>query len=117
MSFTYTGKAIQIVAARVRPGEEFTRDEALRGDLVLFVFSGNGRLIVESRERALERHDLVFFPAKSAGKLKNVGERDLRLLAICAPPQYLNGTIRKTRQDAVAAARQFSPSVSFCNDV
>jgi mannose-6-phosphate isomerase-like protein (cupin superfamily) len=102
----YTDRSIQIVVARIPPGGEIGCDEARHNDLVLFIVSGSGRLILDSKERALERHDLVFVSAKSPGKLKNVGQHDLKLLAIYAPPQYLDGTIRKTQQDAMAAARE-----------
>jgi mannose-6-phosphate isomerase-like protein (cupin superfamily) len=102
----YTSNSMQIVAARVPPGAEIGYNEPRHTDLVLFILTGTGKLIVNSKERVLKRQDILFFPAKSPCKLKNCSEEQLKLLAIYTPPEYLDGTIRKTEKDALAAAHE-----------
>lgn len=92
--------------ASIPPDGETSEEERCHTDLVLFVVKGNAKMTLNSKLLAIGWHEVILVPAGSSCKLKNSGQDDLKLLAIYTPPEYLDGTICKTQQEAQAATKE-----------
>lgn len=98
-----TGRFSQVIAMSIPPDEE-TGDEVFAGhDHIYLVVEGEGEAKVAGRTRIVHRHDVMCVRAGTRHNLRNTGTEDVKLLAICSPPAYAEGTIHRTREDAIGA--------------
>jgi mannose-6-phosphate isomerase-like protein (cupin superfamily) len=102
----YTGKCSQLVLMSIPPGGEICEEEQWHSDLILFIVKGRGNITRNAKPRRVGRYDVIFVPAGNLHSLKNSGQDDLKILCSYAPPEYLDGAIWRTQQEAEASARQ-----------
>jgi mannose-6-phosphate isomerase-like protein (cupin superfamily) len=96
----------------VPPGEEIG-DELHQGtDQIFIIVDGDGEAIVGGRTRAVTGGDTIVVPAGTRHNVRNTGGADLKLYAVCAPPAFAEGTIHRTREDAVGAMIARRPAYS-----
>jgi mannose-6-phosphate isomerase-like protein (cupin superfamily) len=98
-----TNRHSQIVLMAIPPGGEIG-DEIHEGtDQVLVIVEGEGDARVAARVRAIGPNDLVAVRAGTRHNIRNTGHGDLKLFAVVAPPALAEGTIHRTREDAIGA--------------
>jgi mannose-6-phosphate isomerase-like protein (cupin superfamily) len=108
----HTGEHIQLTVMRLAPGEDIGREMHPRLDQFLRIESGTGRVELGNNEnRVDETHDVrddwaIVVPAGVWHNVVNVGERDLKLYSLYAPPEHPAQTVHTTKADAAAAERR-----------
>lgn len=96
----YTGKQAQIVAMSIPVGEDIGEEVHPNTDQIIFIVDGDGEAILNGETRRIEEHDVVFVPAGTTHNFKNIGDEELKLFTVYAPPEHLDGTVHKTKEDA-----------------
>ena len=96
----HTGRYSQIVAMCILVNEEIGEETHTNTDQMLFFVEGEGEAILNGETRKVEEHDVVFVPAGTKHNFKNIGDEDLKLFTVYAPPEHPDGTIHKTKADA-----------------
>ena len=101
----FTGGHSQLVLMCLRPGEEIGEEVHPTVDQFFRVEEGTARIVFNKTEKHLIRAGGAF--VVPAGTLHNVvnasKEEALHLYTIYTPPQHPDGTIHKTKADALAA--------------
>lgn len=102
----YTGKYSQIVAMSIPVGGDIGEEVHPDTDQILSFVEGACEAILNDETRMVEEHDIVFVPAGTIHNFKNIGERDLKLFTVYAPPQHPDGTVHKTKEEAEKAEKE-----------
>jgi mannose-6-phosphate isomerase-like protein (cupin superfamily) len=98
-----TNRYSQLVLMAVPPGEEIGDEIHESTDQVFVVVEGRGEALVAGRPRSVGAEDVIIVPAGARHNIRNTGHVDLKLFTIYAPPAFAEGTIHRTREDAVGA--------------
>jgi quercetin dioxygenase-like cupin family protein len=53
---------------------------------VIYVVSGNGRVLVDEEVKPIKAGTIVFFPAQSIHMVSNTGEEDMKIICFFTPP-------------------------------
>lgn len=96
----HTGKYNQLVAMNIPVGEDLGEEVHPETDQILFFVDGDGEAVLDGEIRHVEKHDVVFVPAGTTHNFKNVGDEDLKLFTVYAPPEHPDGTVHKTKKEA-----------------
>lgn len=96
----HTGVFSQVVAMCIRVGEDIGEEVHPNTDQMLFIIDGDAKAILNGEEKEIGEHDVVFVPAGTRHNIINVGDEDLKLFTVYAPPAHKDGTIHKTKEDA-----------------
>lgn len=99
----HTGQYNQIVAMNIPVGEDIGEEAHPNTDQILFFVEGEGEAILDGETRKVEEHNVVFVPAGTTHNFKNVGDEDLKLFTVYAPPAHPDGTVHATREEAEKA--------------
>ena len=102
----HTGECSQLVVMSVPPGGEVGMEDYPHTDLIFFILKGKAKMIVNSQSRTTRKYEVIFIPAGELHNLTNAGQDDLKLLAIYAPPEYLENSVCRTHEEAQAARRE-----------
>jgi mannose-6-phosphate isomerase-like protein (cupin superfamily) len=97
----YTGKHSQIVVMSLLPNEDIGMETHSDVDQILIFVAGSGEAIVAGKSWKLKQGDVVFVPAGTEHDFKNIGSDDLKLYTIYSPPEHPDGTIHKTKEQAM----------------
>ena len=98
----FTNKHSQVVLMSVKPGEDIGL-ETHHVDQILVFVQGTGVALVGGEEKQISAGDMVDVPADTEHNFTNTGNEDLKLYTVYAPAEHADGTIHKTRAEAVAA--------------
>ena len=105
----FTGEHMQLTVMRLAPGEDIGWEAHHDRDQFLRIESGRGRAEFGHGEGdAAETHDVqgewaVIVPAGVWHNVVNTGADELKLYSLYAPPEHPDGTVHRTKADAVAA--------------
>ena len=105
----HTGDRLQLTVMRLGPGEDIGRERDPHTDQFLRVESGTGRVEFGRSEDAVdETHDVeddwaIVVPAGGWHNVVNTGDGDLKLYSLYAPLEHPDGTVHRTKGDAMAA--------------
>jgi mannose-6-phosphate isomerase-like protein (cupin superfamily) len=97
----YTGPYSQLVVMSIPPGEDIGEEVHANTDQILVVVGGDGEAIVDGRHEPAQEHNLIFITAGTRHNIKNIGTNDLKLFTVYAPPEHKEGTVHKTREEAM----------------
>lgn len=97
----HTGEYSQIVAMCIPVGGDIGEETHQNTDQMLFFVEGKGEAIINRETRNVEEHNVVFVPAGTRHNFKNIGDEDLKLFTVYSPPEHADGTIHKTKEDAM----------------
>ncbi len=105
----FTAQHLQLVVMSLEPGEEIGLE--MHDHLEQFIRIESGRATVTmgpSEDQIAEAHDIegdwaVVIPGGTWHNVINRGDGPLKLYTIYAPPQHPDGTVHRTKADAVAA--------------
>lgn len=101
----YTGQHQQLVVMSLQPGEDIGMEVHEIVDQFIRIESGEGKLILNGEEHLVRDGDAFVIPAKTQHNVINMSaQHALQLYTIYAPPHHKDGTIHKTKQDAVTDA-------------
>ena len=98
-----TNRHSQIVLMAIPPGGELGEEIQDGTDQLFVIVEGEGDARVSGRVRAVGPNDLVAVGAGTRHNIRNIGHADLKLFLLSAPPAHAEGTIHRTREDAIGA--------------
>ena len=100
----YTGPNTQLVVMTLRPREEIGEETHKAHDQFIRVEQGTGVVRLNGEERPLQDGTAVIIPAGVQHNVVNTStQAPLRLYTLYSPPEHADGTVHRTRHDAVAA--------------
>lgn len=99
----FTGKYCQLVVMNLKPKEEIGMEVHPTVDQFFRIEEGEARVIIEGEEHLVGDGDAIIVPAGSQHNVVNISEtEDLKLYTIYSPPNHPEGTVHKTKAEAVA---------------
>lgn len=100
----YTGAHAQLVIMSLKPGEEIGMEVHSQVDQFFRFEKGQGKVIIDGEEATVSDGYSVIVPAGSQHNVINISQTDdLKLYTIYSPPNHPDGTIHKTKEEAMAA--------------
>jgi mannose-6-phosphate isomerase-like protein (cupin superfamily) len=101
----YTGKYCQLVVMCLGPGEEIGNEVHAAVDQFFRIEEGEARFVLSGKEEHVAHaSDAVVVPAGTYHNVINTSKtKHLRLYTVYSPPNHPDGTIHKTKAEAVAA--------------
>jgi mannose-6-phosphate isomerase-like protein (cupin superfamily) len=97
----YTGPCSQLVVMSIPPGEDIGEEVHANTDQILVIVDGDGEAIVDGRHEPAGEHNVIFVTAGTRHNIRNTGTKELKLFTVYAPPEHKDGTVHKTREDAM----------------
>ena len=103
----YTAKHSQLVLMALKPGEEIgaeihTLDQFFRFE------AGMGKVVIDGTEHLVKDGSGVIVPAGAKHNVINTSaDADLKLYTIYSPAEHKDGTVRATKQKAIANEEHF----------
>jgi mannose-6-phosphate isomerase-like protein (cupin superfamily) len=100
---------VQLTVMRLGPGEDIGREAHPDRDQFLRIESGTGRVEFGRSEDVVdETHEVrddwaIVVPAGVWHNVVNTGDGELKLYSLYAPPEHPDGTVHRTKADALAA--------------
>ena len=105
----YTGKYSQLVLMNLKPGEEIGEEVHKTVDQFFRFEKGAGTVIIDGVKQKIADGDAVIVPAGARHNVVNTSKTlQLKLYTIYSPPEHEDGTIRKTKADALAKPEEFN---------
>ena len=99
----FTGSHAQLVLMSLKPGEEIGMEVHPTVDQFFRFERGEGKVIQNGEEQIIKDGFAVIVPAGTEHNVINTSEtEELKLYTIYAPPNHPDGTINKTKADAIA---------------
>jgi mannose-6-phosphate isomerase-like protein (cupin superfamily) len=103
----YTAKNSQLVLMSLRPKEEIG-EETHSLDQFIRVEAGHGVARLDGVEHRISDGTAVVIPAGTKHNIINVSDADdLKLYTLYSPPEHRDGTIHKTKAEALAHEEHF----------
>lgn len=105
----FTGEHAQLTVMRLAPGDDIGKERHPDRDQFIRIEEGQARIEFGIREDEVdEAHDVsddwaMIVPAGTWHNVINTGAGELKLYSLYAPPEHPDGTVHRTKADAVAA--------------
>jgi len=99
----YTAPHSQLVVMAIQPGEDIGMETHPEHDQFIRVEVGNGKSILNGEETVLTDGSAVVIPAGTQHNIINTGSVVMKLYTVYTPPEHADGTIHKTKAEALAA--------------
>jgi len=104
----YTGKHSQLVLMNLKAGEEIGEEVHKTIDQFFRFEKGEGVVSIDGIKHKVADGDAVIVPAGAKHNVMNTSKTtDLKLYTIYSPPEHQDGTVRKTKADALARPEEF----------
>jgi mannose-6-phosphate isomerase-like protein (cupin superfamily) len=104
----YTGKHSQLVLMNLKPGEEIGEEVHKNVDQFFGFEKGEGIVSIDGVTHKIADGDAVIVPAGAKHNVINTSKtKGLKLYTIYSPPEHQDGTVRKTKADALAKPEEF----------
>jgi mannose-6-phosphate isomerase-like protein (cupin superfamily) len=109
----YTGKYSQLVLMSLRLGEEIGEEVHKTVDQFFRFEKGEGIVSIDGIKHKIADGDAVIVPAGAKHNVTNTSKSaELKLYTIYSPPEHQDGTVRKTKADALAKPEEFDGRTS-----
>ena len=102
----YTGKYTQLVVMSLLPGEEIGIEVHPVVDQFFRIEEGQAKVIIDGQEHEVYEGFAIIVPAGSQHNVINTGNNPLKLYTLYSPPNHPDGTIHRTRAEAIAAEEE-----------
>jgi len=103
----YTAKNTQLVLMSLRPKEDIG-EETHTLDQFIRVEAGEGSVILDDVKHKISDGTAVVIPAGTKHNVVNDSNtEELKLYSLYSPPEHRDGTIHKTKADALAHEEHF----------
>ena len=104
----YTGKHSQLVLMNLKPGEEIGEEVHKTVDQFFRFEKGEGIVSIDGIKQKVADGDAVIVPAGARHNVMNTSKTaELKLYTIYSPPEHEDGTVHKTKADALAKPEEF----------
>lgn len=104
----YTGKNSQLVLMNLKPDEEIGEEMHETIDQFFRFEKGEGIVSTDGIKQKVSDGDAVIVPAGARHNVMNISKTtDLKLYTIYSPPEHQDGTVRKTKSEALAKSEEF----------
>ena len=90
----------------LKPGEDIG-EEIHTLDQFIRVEAGEGKAVLDGVEHAIADGGAVVVPAGVKHNVINTGSADMKLYTLYSPPEHQDGTIRKTKAEALSNEEHF----------
>ena len=98
----FTGPKLQLVLMSLKPGEEIGSEIHEEHDQFFRFEKGTGKVIIGEDTFEVKDGDTVIVPAGEQHNIINTSQsEELKLYTIYAPPEHADGTIHKTKEEAM----------------
>ncbi len=102
----YTGKHTQLVVMSLLPGEEIGMEVHPQVDQFFRIEEGRAKVVIDGEEHEVDEGFAIIVPAGSQHNVINTGSNPLKLYTLYSPPNHPDGTIHRTRAEAMAAEEE-----------
>lgn len=102
----YTAKHSQLVLMSLEPNEEIG-EETHHLDQFIRIEAGEGKAILNSIEHKIADGSALVIPAGVKHNIINGSKDKLKLYSVYSPPEHKDGTIHKTKAEALAHEEEF----------
>lgn len=101
----FTGTHAQLVVMSLAPNEEIGNEVHNTVDQFFRIEKGTGKFVLNNtQEHLVSDGDAVVIPARTYHNVINTSTtEELKLYTIYSPPNHPDGTIHKTKEEAMAA--------------
>ena len=105
----FTGEHTQLTVMSIEPGDDIGREAHHDRDQFIRIEQGTARVELSRTEEAIdETHDAeadwaIIVPAGVWHNVVNTGTGALKVYSLYSPPEHPDGTVHRTKADAVAA--------------
>jgi len=103
----YTGKKSQLVLMSIKPNEDIGEEVHENVDQFFRIDGGGGKVIINGVEHEIEDGSAFVIPSGARHNVINTGDEDLKLYSIYSPPEHADGTIHRTKQEAIENEEHF----------
>lgn len=97
----FTTELSQLVLMSVAPGDDIGEETHKDTDQILSFVAGSGEAVIEGESRPIAAGSVVVVPAGTRHNFINQGGEPLKLYTVYVPPNHKDGTIHRTKQDAL----------------
>ena len=97
----FTTELSQLVLMSVAPGDDIGEETHDDTDQILSFVAGSGEAVIEGESRPIAAGSVVVVPAGTRHNFTNQGGEPLKLYTVYVPPNHKDGTIHRTKQDAL----------------
>ena len=97
----YTTDRSQLVVMALRPGEEIGEEVHADHDQFIRIESGGGKVVLDGDEIEIYDGSAVVIPAGTKHNVVNTSQVVMKLYTIYTPPEHEDGTIHKTKEEAM----------------
>jgi mannose-6-phosphate isomerase-like protein (cupin superfamily) len=99
----FTGPQSQLVVMSLKPGEDIGEEVHNNIDQFIRVEEGEGKAVLNGEETVIKDDWAVVVPAGAKHNVINTSQdKDLKLYTIYSPAEHKDGTIHKTKEEAMA---------------
>ena len=102
----YTGKYTQLVVMSLLPGEEIGMEVHPQVDQFFRIEEGQAKVVIDGEEHEVDEGFAIIVPAGSQHNVINTGSNPLKLYTLYSPPNHPDGTIHRTRAEAMVAEKE-----------
>lgn len=100
----FTGPNSQLVVMALLPEEDIGMEVHGHVDQFLRIEQGKGKAILDGEEFDIEDDFAVVVPAGTEHNIVNTSKtKKMKLYTVYTPPEHADGTIHKTKEEAMAA--------------
>lgn len=96
----FTGNKSQLVVMDIKPGEDIGEETHKAVEQVIYLYSGTGKIILNGVEKAFKGGDIAIIMPGTKHNIINTGKTSLKIFTVYVPPNHIDKTIHKTKQDA-----------------
>ncbi len=96
----FTGAKSQLVVMHIPPGGEVGEEIHDHVEQALFFLSGTGIAELDGKSFLVGPGDAVVVTPGTKHNFKNTGTQPLKIYTVYAPPNHLEGTVHKTKEEA-----------------
>ena len=96
----YTANHTQLVLMCIKPGDEIGEETHKLDQFIRFEL-GTGVVVMDGVKHKVEEDIAVIIPAGVTHNVINTGDIDLKLYSLYSPPEHKDGTVHKTKAEAV----------------
>lgn len=98
----FTGPHSQLVVMSLKPNEDIGMETHPDVDQFIRIEEGEGKVILNGEERPIKEDDAIVVPAGTEHNVINTSsENPLKLYTVYSPPNHKDGTIHKTKAEAM----------------
>ena len=103
----YTGHNLQLVLMSLKPGEEIGEEVHEDRDQFFRIEEGEGEVWIDGVANKVKDDDAVIVPQGARHNVVNTGDEPLKFYTIYGPPEHVDGTVHKTKDEADSAHEHF----------